>query len=158
MRRPERRDERTGFAGVSSREYRGGCHCGAIRFRYSTEQAPDRWSIRACQCRFCRAHDALSASDPAGTLRFECDSAEMLQRYRFGLRTADFLLCRRCGVYIGAVIEAGRGRYGIINTHALDETPGNLAETGAISYEGEDTAGRISRREERWTPVTAVPW
>ncbi len=143
---------------MTTRTYRGGCHCGAIRFRYATGALPDSWSIRACQCRFCRAHDALSTSDPAGSLEFACEEPDLLQRYRFALRTADFLLCRRCGVYIGAVIETPGGRYGIINTRALDETPGDIAEVRAISYDGEGTAGRVSRREERWTPVDAVPW
>lgn len=80
-----------------------------------------------------------------------------MQRYRFALQTADFLLCRCCGVYIGAVIESDRGRYGIINTHALTNAPDTIANTGAISYDDEDTGGRISRREQRWTPVTAAP-
>ena len=83
---------------------------------------------------------------------------ESLQRYRFALRTADFLLCRECGVYIGAVIESEQGRFGIINTHALAEQPADLAATQPISYDAENTGGRIQRREERWTPVTAVPW
>ena len=136
----------------------GKCHCGAIGFEYSTGAAPPDWSIRACQCAFCRAHDALSASDPAGALSFSAREPDLLQRYRFALRTADFLLCRECGVYIGAVIETGNGRYGIINTHALSDPPGDIADVAPISYDGEDTGGRVGRRETRWTPVTAVPW
>ncbi len=81
----------------------------------------------------------------------------MLQKYRFGLRTADFLLCTECGVYIGAVIETDSGAYGIVNVHALSETPEGLAATAPISYDAEDTGGRVSRREERWTPVTDFP-
>ena len=100
-------------------EYQGSCHCGAIGYRYRTPIAPDQWSIRACQCRFCRAHDALSASDPNGFIEFTVADPKQLNRYRFGLKTADFLLCRECGVYIGALIETENGQFGIINTHAL---------------------------------------
>ena len=138
--------------------YDGGCHCGAIGFRYTTALAPPQWSIRACQCRFCRLHDALSSSDPGGSLEFIADNAGHLQRYRFALQTADFLLCGRCGVYVGAVIETASGRFGIINTHALATQPPDIARVAPISYDGEDTGGRVSRREERWTPVTGVPW
>ncbi len=138
-------------------DYAGQCHCGAIGFRYTTTLPPDRWSVRACQCRFCRMHDALSTSDPAGEIQFTADEPLHLQRYRFALRTADFLLCRSCGVYIGAVIDIDGRRFGIINTHALSEPPGDMADVGAISYDGEDVAGRVSRREDRWTPVSAVP-
>jgi hypothetical protein len=61
-------------------------------------------------------------------------------------------------VYIGAVIETDQGRYGIINTHALTHTPADIAAVAPISYDKEDKQGRVGRREERWTPVSAVPW
>jgi hypothetical protein len=99
-------------------------------------------------------HDALSTSDPAGRLAFKLDDPDQLQRYRFALQTADFLLCKRCGVYIGAVIEVDGISYGIINTHALDTTPPDIAAVGAIRYDDEDVDGRVSRRAQRWTPVT----
>lgn len=91
-------------------------------------------------------------------MEFISSNPEFLQRYRFGLKTADFLLCGRCGVYIGAAIETDRGTFGIINVHALRETPANLAGLAPISYDNEKVDGRVSRREERWTPVESVPW
>ncbi|MDX1516650.1 MAG: hypothetical protein R3288_07415 [Woeseiaceae bacterium] len=137
--------------------YEGQCYCGAIGFDYATDVPPPDWSIRACQCRFCRAHDALSTSDPGGKLRFTASDPEQLQRFRFAMKTADFLLCRNCGVYIGAVIETGHGRFGIINTHALTTIPDDIADVAPISYDSEQKSGRVARREERWTPVTSVP-
>ena len=137
-------------------EYPGSCYCASIGFRYWTAISPQDWSIRACQCRFCVAHDALSTSDPGGELNFAADIDGDLQRYRFGLRTADFLLCRNCGVYIGAVIDADAGHFGIINTHALDTIPDNIAAVAPITYDSENTADRVGRRAQRWTPVVAV--
>ncbi|MCH8060538.1 MAG: aldehyde-activating protein [Proteobacteria bacterium] len=139
-------------------EYAGRCHCGAIGCRYTTAQKPADWSVRACQCRFCRRHDALSTSDPDGQLQIIVNDAVMLQRYRFALMTADFLLCRNCGVYTAAVIESDVGRFGIINTHVLSPTPDRIAVVTPISYEDENLSERIIRREQRWTPVTEVPW
>ena len=138
--------------------YAGACHCGAIGFEYTTTIPPADWSVRACQCAFCRAHDALSTSDPGGSIRFLANDASRLQRYRFALMTADFLLCTNCGVYIGAVIETETGRFGIVNTHSLAPVPEDIADVAPVSYEGEDTGGRVARREDRWTPVSAVPW
>jgi hypothetical protein len=138
-------------------EYRGSCHCGAVGFRYRTDVDPAEWSVRACQCSFCRAHDALSTSDPDGELEFTAKDETLLQRYRFGLGTADFLLCRNCGVYVGAAIDAGHGAFGIVNTHALVPCPAGLSEPAPISYDEENTEGRISRRGKRWTPVTGLP-
>lgn len=143
---------------MNRESYEAACHCGAISCTYTTAIPPQQWSIRACQCSFCRAHDALSSSDPGGRLTFRSNDPDMLQRYRFGLKTADFLLCRNCGVYLGAVIETDAGRFGIVNTHALSPAPEDIADVAAISYDGEETDARISRREERWTPVDSVPW
>ena len=136
----------------------GTCFCGSIGYNYDTAVTPADWSIRACQCAFCRAHDALSTSDPAGTLEFTAANPDNLQRYRFAMRTADFLLCRECGVYIGADIETDQGHFGIINTHSLAATPADIADVAPITYDSEDKRGRVGRRETRWTPVTGVPW
>ena len=135
-------------------DYSGSCHCGAIGFNYSTQIAPADWSVRACQCSFCLAHDALSTSDPKGELRFRAIDPGNLQCYQFGLNTADFLLCRKCGVYIGAIIETGNGMWGIINTHALTDTLADISMDTPVDYDGEITGNRVSRREERWTPAT----
>ncbi|MDH3746655.1 MAG: hypothetical protein OER97_00500 [Gammaproteobacteria bacterium] len=139
------------------KNFRGQCHCGAIAFDYSTALPPGDWPIRACQCAFCRAHDALSTSDTAGTLIFTATVPDYLQRYRFAMKTADFLLCRNCGVYIGAVIDTANGCFGIINTHALETTPVDIAAVAAMNYDQEDKSGRVSRREDRWTPVQQSP-
>jgi len=134
-------------------DYSGSCHCGAIGFTYSTQIAPADWSVRACQCSFCLAHNALSTSDPTGELRFSALDPGNLQRYLFGLNTADFLLCRECGVYIGAFIETGNGSWGIINTHALTDKLADISADTPVDYDSEITGNRVSRREERWTPA-----
>ncbi len=100
----------------------------------------------------------MSTSDPAAKIEFHAAQAAQLNRYRFGLKTADFLLCRNCGVYTGAVIETQKGRFGIINTHALRPAVENLADPMPASYDGEVQTRRIARREERWSPVADVPW
>ena len=137
--------------------YRGSCHCGAVGFVLQTGLAPDHWSIRACQCSFCRAHGAESMSDRNGEIRFAIKDATRLQRYRFGLQTADFLLCQNCGVYIGAVIATERGPFGIVNVRALCERPEGLARAVPVSYDGEDSDARAARREEKWMRVMRMP-
>ena len=84
---------------------------------------------------------------------FHVNQRAALQRYRFGLRTADFLLCRRCGVYLGAQIETAHGTFGIINTLALMPLPAELPVAVVADYGAERTPDRIARREQRWTPL-----
>ena len=143
---------------MTASRYSGSCHCGALALTYVTALAPAAWSVRACQCAFCRKHQALSTSDPDGEVGFSAADAVRFTRYRFALRTADFLICRDCGVYVGAVIETAGGAFGIINMHALDALPGGLPAAEPVSYAGETTAGREDRRARRWTPVKDLPW
>ena len=138
---------------MSQPSFEGRCHCGAIGFTYRTAMPGERWNIRTCQCTFCRLHDALSTSDPQGGLEFSIREPRQLQRYRFGGRTADFLLCRYCGVYVGAQMIAGDRAFGIINVHALREPPPGRPPAVAMSYDGESASERQQRRMQRWTPV-----
>jgi hypothetical protein len=138
------------------RSYPGSCHCGAIGFTYYTAHDPSAWPVRACQCSFCRSHQVLSTSDPSGRVELSLGDSEAFCRYRFGERTADFLICRNCGVYIGAVIETPRGQFGIVNLRAFLQLPAGLPEPTRMEYGTESRRERIARRELRWSPVTSM--
>ena len=138
---------------ASPKAFEGSCHCGAIGYTYRTAISPDKWSVRACQCSFCRAHAGLSTSDPEGSVAFKERVRGALHHYRFGRMTADFLICRKCGVYLGAAISTPNGNYGVININALRPVPPNLPPPVAADYEGEASEQRIERRAQRWTPV-----
>ncbi len=68
--------------------YAGACHCGAVRAAYETN-APVR--LRHDGCAFCASRGVKSASDANGKLALT--STQRLTRYRFGHKTADFLIC-----------------------------------------------------------------
>ncbi|MBK8542163.1 MAG: aldehyde-activating protein [Caulobacteraceae bacterium] len=111
--------------------YRGACHCGAVHAEYETDQ-PVR--LRQDGCGFCSSRGVKSASDPEG--RLQLTASKRLTRYRFGHKTADFLICPACGTYVA--------------THM--ESP-NLPATLTL-LEGETTEERLQRRISRWTPMT----
>jgi len=135
------------------RSYEGLCHCGAIGFVYRTSIAPEQWPIRVCQCTFCRGRGALSTSDPAGSLQYIENTPETLHLYQFGRKTADFLVCRNCGTYVGARMQAGTRQFGVVNVRVLLSLAPRLSEPLPMEYEEESTAERLARRERRWTPV-----
>jgi hypothetical protein len=139
---------------TSHRTFEGECHCGAIGYVYLTAIAPESWNVRACQCSFCRAHAVRTTSDPSGSVQFTERLRGALHPYRFGQMTADFLVCRTCGVYVGASIATPQGNYGIININALQPLPAGLPDAVASVYEGETAEQRVARRRERWTPVS----
>jgi hypothetical protein len=135
--------------------YRGQCHCGAVGFEYRTAVPPEAWPVRACQCSFCLKHGGVYTSDPAGSVRFSQADATLLSRYRFGQKTADFLFCGRCGGYLGAVTEEDGHKLAVLCIRAFDPQPAGLPEPQPMSYEGETTGDRNTRRAARWTPVEA---
>jgi hypothetical protein len=142
------------MAGLST--FTGSCHCGATGYSFETAIAVARWTIRACQCGFCRAHGAQTTSDPAGQLTFLVHRPESLRRYRFGLKTADFLLCSSCGVYMGAQIETPQGGFGTVNVLALGTLAQGLPAAVPADYSSEGPGERSRRRAERWTPLVKV--
>ncbi len=120
---------------------------------YTTSLPIDSWSVRACQCSFCRGHAAVTTSDPDGALRFSENEAGALRRYRFGVRIREYLLCGRCGSYLGAQMETAKGLRGIVNINAMRPPPEGLADVTRKNYDGESAAQRSRRREMGWTPV-----
>lgn len=134
-------------------EHQGSCHCGAVGFVYRTALAPEEWPIRACQCTFCRMHSSLSTSDPGGSLTFIEHITGSLHHYQFGRKITDFILCRNCGAYLGAMMQSGKGTYGVINVRILLGLRGRLRDALSVDYDAESMIDRKMRREERWTPV-----
>lgn len=125
---------------------RGSCHCRALGVVLRTDADIE---LRACQCSFCRLHGALSVSDPLGKARIVVRQEALLTRYRFAAKTADFLLCGGCGVYIGAICSPGRAT---LNARTL----GLEGPARPVSYESETAAERVARRLERWTPADII--
>jgi hypothetical protein len=124
-----------------------------VTFRLAASRPPEDLPVRACGCRFCRQHAALSTSDPDGHVIFQVADPARLARYRFGLKTADFLICGNCGVYIGAFMPDGERAYAILNVNACDEPQRFLQKPVAMDYGAEDEAGRLARRRAKWTPA-----
>ncbi|HKE45800.1 MAG TPA: hypothetical protein VKB41_14810 [Steroidobacteraceae bacterium] len=136
----------------AARRLRGACHCGALRVEFATALEPAQLQVRACQCSFCRTHGALSISDPLGLLTFQATDPQALVRYRFGLKLSDFLICARCGTYMGVFMEDPGGDLGVLNLNVL-EARDQFGAPSPMNYEGETPATRVQRRRERWTPA-----
>jgi hypothetical protein len=135
-------------------KYTGGCHCGNILVVFESDLAPSEFEVRACQCGFCRKHNTRAIADPAGRAVIEVKDADRLSRYQFGLKTAEYLVCRDCGVYVAAVTpeEIGEVR-AIVIVNALDEHKLFTGRVIPVSYQGEERADRMARRQVRWTPA-----
>ncbi len=132
----------------------GSCHCGNLRVSFTTGKSFDELSVRRCTCSFCVKQGAFHTADPAGQVRIEAADPGLVHKYRFGLGTADFLICRTCATYVGALFEEDGDTFAVVNVNILD----NAADWPAPqpkTFDGEDVANRHTRRRASWTPAVA---
>lgn len=133
--------------------FHGQCHCGNIELAFETNLKPEQSPVRVCACLFCRRHGTRTTSDPNGKAKITVHDSNLLIRYRFGLKTADFLICGKCGVYVGAVMTAGDKAYAVVNLNTFDSLENFRREPATMFHDGESEAGRRARREKNWTPA-----
>lgn len=134
-------------------DHDGGCHCGNLRLRLHLTQGPADNALRSCTCSFCRSHATRTVSDPQGRIEIWSRDWSQVQRYRFGSATADFLICRYCGVYIGAVCDTPQGTRAVTNVNCLADRAAFTGEPARPNHDGEETEARIARRARNWTPA-----
>lgn len=136
--------------------YSARCDCGNIEIVFETAKSPEELGVRVCACSFCTARAARSISDPEGRMRIVVHDPARLSRYRFALKTADFLVCRECGAYIGAVFSDNDGSYAIVNANYFQLPHGFAQEPTRFDYDAETAAERRARRKANWTPVVSI--
>jgi hypothetical protein len=134
---------------------RGACHCGQVEVAFETAMSVDDLPLRACGCSFCRRHGTKAVADPNGRLTISAPPGG-LNRYRFGYRTADYLICRTCGAYVAAVISGNDEERATLNVTAtaISELADRPAEP--VDYDRESAEGRRARRLTGWTPSRIV--
>jgi hypothetical protein len=132
--------------------FQGQCHCGAIRARLDASKPAAELEARACRCSFCMRHGAMTVSDPAGHATFDIERAA-LTHYQFETRTGTTLICARCGVYAGVILEDAGKRWSAINVRGLAVPEFKGRHAAPVVFEGESPSARIARRKRQWTPT-----
>jgi hypothetical protein len=135
-------------------DHSGGCHCGNIHVRLRLSKSPQQTPLRACACSFCRAHMTRTVADRAGHFTLSAGDWSLVEPYRFGSRTADYMVCRRCGVYVAAICETAAGPRAVVNINCLADRAAFTQQPTATNYDGETEATRLSRRTTHWMPAT----
>ena len=137
------------------KDYRGGCHCGVLKVIYRTDIEPARWPLRHDGCSFCRRHGVVATSDPAGEVAFEITDASKIRYYRFAQKTAQFMFCGECGVFVAALTDTIDGARAVINARVLDGISLNFNDVSDAHFEDETPLQRAERRLRNWTRVRA---
>lgn len=131
----------------------GTCHCGAVQVDLMLSKPPAELRLRACQCDFCGRRGARTISDAEGTATIRAATPEALTRYRFGLRTADYLLCAACGTYVAA-LQPDDPPIGVVNVGGLGVPEFEERQPEPVDYGGETVEQRLARRRGYWMPIT----
>lgn len=131
--------------------YHGGCHCGVIRYAITTSKTENPLTPRMCNCTFCQRHGVFGISDPDGKLRVEISDRDAINRYSFGHKTAEFLICKVCGVAPVVLSTIDDQLYSVLNGRTVDQPwPFNLAEVPEMDFEAENREERLIRRKRNW--------
>ena len=104
-------------------------------------------------CSFCRRHNPRIVADPEGLFEVWADDWSLVENYRFGTGTCDFLICRRCGVFIAAVSEMATGARAVVNVNCLVDREHFTSVPAVHDFEGETIETRSSRRAANWMPA-----
>ena len=133
--------------------YQGQCHCGAVGVSLALTQPASAIELRACQCGFCTRHGAATVSGPDGRAEIRVDSPAW-HVYQFALRSAEPLVCGKCGVYVGTVLREGNQAWSVVNVRGMGIQEFDPSRAQAVHYDGETLDARIARRKSKWTPTS----
>jgi hypothetical protein len=92
-------------------------------------------------------------SDPNGRVEIWSRDWSMVERYRFASGTADYLLCKKCGVYIGAVCDTILGSRAVTNVNSLADRDAFPPSSSFPDHDDESAEARQARRAANWTPA-----
>jgi hypothetical protein len=126
--------------------YKGGCHCGAVRFEAELDLEA---GTGKCNCSICKKSRHWGAIVKPAAFRLLA-GAEALSDYQFGTMQAHNLFCRHCGIRSfgrGHVKEIG-GDYVSISIACLDEVPDEVLASLPVHH--------ANGRDNDWMNTPAV--
>jgi hypothetical protein len=94
---------------MSRRTYEGRCHCGAVRFRFASDEITR--GIK-CNCSICVRRGAVRSTAYIPPEDFEAlEGLEALTLYLWGDRMVNHWFCRTCGIHPFSDATAKPGHY-----------------------------------------------
>lgn len=98
--------------------YKGGCHCGSVRFEVD---APEVVRCQDCNCSICSKTGYLHLIVPKSKFNL-LKGQDHLTTYTFGTGVARHLFCKTCGIKSFYVPRSNPDGYDI-NVRCLDTQP-----------------------------------
>lgn len=80
---------------MPTKSYSGSCHCGAVRFRFQSDELT---SGRRCNCSICIRKGIVMSSEYLPPDAFELEGEAALAVYQFGDKSVCHYFCKTCGI------------------------------------------------------------
>jgi len=123
--------------------YRGGCHCGAVRFELALDGDPR--DVLDCNCSICTKKGFLHLIVPRERFTL-LQGEDALSNYQFGTGVAQHLFCRHCGIHSFYVPRSDPDKIDV-NVRCLDGV--DLATLDIRPFDGQNWEDAIEGQ---------VPW
>ena len=80
---------------MPTKTYSGRCHCGAVRFRFESEEIS---SGLRCNCSICIRRGSVMSPEYIPADAFDVEGKESLTLYQFGDKDMHHYFCKTCGI------------------------------------------------------------
>lgn len=127
----------------------GECHCGNISLDMTLSMPPSSFQVRVCDCQFCRKHGAGFISDVHGALHIKIKDTSQSGKYQQGDSVADFLFCKKCGVFVAVTFESGGKLYSAVNDKTINEKV-TFGEAIPVSPKRLSASEKTDRWKKNW--------
>jgi len=111
-------------------KYRGGCHCGRVRYEVESDLA----GVMACNCSLCQKRGYLLTFVPRAQFTL-LSGEDDLTDYQFNKKIIHHVFCRHCGVgsFVHGTAPSGADM-AAVNVRCLDGV--DLAEIAPVPFDG----------------------
>ena len=130
--------------------YTGNCHCQAVSYALHWPEHAGLLPARRCTCSYCTRFNGTWTSHPDAALELVEKEDAPARRYRFGTGTAEFLVCRVCGVVVAAICTLDGSPRAVVNINTLADAGSIEFKRGDSDFDGESLEERLERRLARW--------
>jgi hypothetical protein len=102
----------------------------------------------------CRRHGASYISDPGARLSLRYRDRSLLNIYRFGHGTSQWIICSRCGVLTAVLCEVDGRLRAVVRVQSMLEQA--FPAEVSTDFEAESVAERLERRARSWIGAVDV--
>lgn len=123
--------------------YKGGCHCGAIRFEVN---APEDLEVDECNCSICTKSGYLHLIVPKSKFCL-LHGEDDLTSYAFNTGVAKHLFCRICGIKSFYIPRSNPDGYAV-NARCLETKPRSLTVVPFDGWHWEQHAHTLAHKSK----------